>query len=483
MPHPLRFRRIINQGVSGYYYGLTWNESTDVYARTGRLAGIATGSSPGNAILPIQARMRRCTLSDAGVVQYYLNPLDSTQKADGTASDLIGADGQVVVEIPAFWLRYSYANNMHRWDISEYPLVGFTLHPAFVKNGVAVPARYVGAYEAALYDVSASRYANSIYQTAFSCTFANADSSITANARTAPFANLEVGDKIVVSGTTNNNGTKTVASLVSGTVITISEACVDETAAATVIQTQRDWTATTGDKLASVSGKKPITQGTRANFRAVAKNRGTGWRQEDFYLMSAIQLLYLVEYASFYSQSVIGAGITNVTDWAAYNDYNPINVTGASNGIGNATGNTGGATGAATEVGKYLSYRGVENWFGHIWKFVDGFNVNNNIPYVHNTDTQFADDTAANYTDLGLVLHNADGWPATISQIGVGFLPESVGASSSTKLTDYYWQGSSWRVAFAGGSAADGVGAGGFALHVKYASGDLYRNIGGRIAW
>lgn len=464
-----------------HYYGVTWNESADSYARTGLLAGIAVGSTPGNYALPLQARMKRCVVSDAGVVQYYLNSADSTKKEDGEASVLTGADGQVMVEVPAFWLRYSYAGTTHRWDIADAPLSGFTLHPAFTKNGVAVPARYIGAYEAVLYDISASIYTNGIYQTAFSCTFANADSSITANSRTAPFKSLEVGDKLTISGTTSNNGTFTVASIVSNVKITTSEALVNETAASTVVQTQKDWTATTGDKLASVSGKKPITYGTRANFRAIAKNRGTGWRQFDFYLCSAIQLLYLVEYGSFYSQSMIGAGITNVGDWAAYNDYNPITVTGASNSIGNATGNTAGATTGAAEVGKYMSYRGIENWFGHLWKWVDGFNINNNIPYVHNTDTQFADDTATNYTNLGLILHNADGYPATISQIGTGFLPKSVGASSSTKLTDYYYQATGWRVALVGGSASGGVGAGGFDCNLHDASGNADRVIGGRL--
>lgn len=474
------------QSVKAYvdsqnFVGVTWNESTDAYARTGKAAGVAVGGSAGNALLPIQAKMKRCVINDAGVVQYYLDPADSTKKMSGSASVLTGADGQVMVEIPAFWLRYAYAGTTHQWDISDLPLPGFTIHPAFVKNGVQVNFRYVGAYEAVLYDVSASIYANGIHQTAFSCTFANADSSITAGSRTAPFKSLAVGDKLTISGTASNNATFTVASIVSDVKITTSEALVNETAASTVVGTQKDWTATTGDKLASVSGKKPITQGTRANFRAAAKNRGTGWRQFDFYLRSAIQLLYLVEYASFYSQSMIGAGITNVGDWPAYNDYNPITVTGASNGIGNATGNTGGGTTGAGEVGKYLSYRGVENWFGHLWEFVDGFNVNSNVPYVHNTDTQFADDTATSYTDLGLVLHNADGYPATISQIGTGFLPESVGASTTTKLTDYYYQAAGWLVALVGGSATDGVNAGGFCWYLAHSSGYAYRYVGGRL--
>jgi len=85
------------------YYGVSWNELNDTYVRTGALIGVATGSSPGDSVLPIQASMRRCILSDSGVVQYYLYSTDSTLKEDGiTPANLDGSDGQVMVEIPAF---------------------------------------------------------------------------------------------------------------------------------------------------------------------------------------------------------------------------------------------------------------------------------------------------------------------------------------------------------------------------------------------
>ncbi len=472
------------QEVSDYdpgYYGVEWDENLDTYSRTGYLKGIAVGSSPGNALLPIQAQMRRCVINDAGVVQYYLDPTDSTKKADGSASVLTGADGQVMVEIPAFYYRYYYQTG-HRWDIATTPPdVNFTLHPAFVKDGVNVAARYIGAYEGTLYDVSASIYTDGIYQTAVSCVFANIDSSLTIASRTGVFSKLTVGDKIVVSGTTNNNGTKTVASLSSATKITISEAVTNETAAATVIETEKDWTATTGDKLCSISGKAPINYGIRAQFRAAALNRGTGWRQQDYDLISAIQLLYLVEYGSFYSQSMIGAGLTDwlSANWSSYNDYNPINNTGLSNAKGNTTFNLSNGNGV---VGSYMTYRGIENWYGHLWKWVDGININNNIPYVTNTQP-FVDDTATGYTNLGITLINANGWQNTLHKQSRGFLPNSIGASSSTKITDYYYQAAGWRVVGLSGGAFYGADAGAFYLYADNASGDAYRAIVGRLAF
>lgn len=464
-------------------YGVAWDESADTYARIGQGQSASAAAKLPDNLMALQSRMKRCVINDAGVVQYYLNPTDSNLKADGTPSVLTGADGQVMVEVPQGWLKYSFSGTTHSYTISKEQFNGAARLDAFYKNGVWVNKRYQSAYEGVLYDVSALIYTDGIYQTAVSCVFANVDSSLTIASRTGVFSKLTVGDKLTVSGTTNNNATFTVASLVSATKITVTEAVVDETAAATVVYTQKDWTATTGDKLSSVSGKAPINFGTRAQFRAAAANRGAGWRQQDYDLASAIQLLYLVEYASFYSQSKIGAGITNVADWPAYNDYNPIAFTGNSNSIGDATGNTGGSTSALTESTKYLSYRGIENWFGHLWGWVDGININNNIPYVSNTDTQFADDTATNYTALGVTLINADGWQNTLHQISRGFMPKSVGAASTTKITDYYWQVAGWRVVGLGSHADDGAYAGAFCVDAADATGSASRNFGARLSY
>ncbi len=462
-------------------YGVAWDEVDDTYVRTGYLTGIAVGSSPGNALLPIHEKMRRCIINDAGVVQYYLNETDSTKKIDGSASDLTGAAGQVMVEIPAFYYKHNYSGTTHSWSISKSAQAGYSLHPTFIKDGSNVANRYIGAYEGTLYDVSASIYTDGIYQTTVSCVFANADKSLTIASRTGVFSKLTVGDKIVVSGTAANNGTKTVASLVSATKITISESVTDGTDAATIIQTEKNWTATTGDKLASVSGKAPINYGTRANFRAVAANRGVGWRQQDFYLASAIQLLYLIEYASFYSQSVIGNGLTDWSAaWPGYNDYNPINNTGLSNANGNATYNLSNGNGV---VGSYMTYRGIENWYGHLWKWVDGININNNRPYVSNTRADFADDTSTNYTDIGVNLINAEGYQSTLVNIDTGFLPASVGASSSTKITDYYYQNTGWQVGLLGGCTDSGVLAGACYWTLDTAAANLNRHIGGRLAY
>ena len=472
--------------IDGYLnQGVEWNETADTYTRLGSLASFALGSSPGDANLPIHSRMRRCLVSDDMATIKYLDPTDSTKLLDGGgAAALDGSDGQVMVEIPKFYYKYEYDNTgsvvKHRWRISEVALSGYEVHPAFKKGGTEKDYCYIGAYEAALYDTSASRYGNGLYLPAHSVVFASADKSLTTGL-TGGFSLLEAGDKIVISGTTSNNGTFTVAT-VSATKITVDEAITDETAANTVITNQRDFTATTGDKLSSVSGKSPMVQLTRANARVIATNRGAKWFQMDFDTVSAIQLLFVIEYGSFYSQSVLGAGISNVNNWPAYNNYNPIAPSGNSNVIGNASGNNAGATAAATEKAKYLSYRGIENIYGHIWGWVDGFSINSNAAYVSSNPSEFSDDSATNYTLLG-TLGNSNGYARTILKNKRGFLPTSVsGGASNTGLTDYYYQNSGWRVAFIGGAAYLGAADGLWFWALDDASGGADRRIGARLA-
>jgi hypothetical protein len=473
------------------YYGVSWDESqaTGGYARTGNLAGFAVGATLNDNLLPIQALMRRCVLNDAGVVQYYLDPTDSTKKADGSASDLTGADGQVMVEVPKFYHRYSYAGTTHTHDVSLYHLPGFTVHDAFVKNGVEVKYRYIGAYEGALYDTSESKFVNGLYllsSATYTISFADngvADDTITSDVLTHAFTNLEAGvDKIVISGSTVNDGTYAIKS-VTDTVITLQSGSLPGTQAndQCILQVQRDWTASTGDVLGSISGKATMNYGTRNEFRAAAANRGTGWRQQDFDLVSAIQLLYLVEYADWNSQSMIGNGLTDWTAaWPAWNNFNPIETSGNSNSDGNATANTSGGNGI---VGSYMSYRGIENFFGHVYEWVDGCNIHNRVPYVSNTDTQFADDTTTNYTSLGVTLHNVNGYVKTLEQIGRGFLPASVSGSSSTYVTDNYHQSSGWRIGNRCGNAGSELNAGVAFWILNHVSGNRRTHVISRLAF
>ena len=125
---------------------IAWDDSTDTYDT------YASGETD------IHRSLRRCLLLNNGTVNYYLDPYDSTKKADGSPSNLLGADGQVMVEVPKFYIKKTLVGRLHTWFISEAPRPGYTLHPAFLKNGVEVSHRYIGAYDASFLDATDGLY-------------------------------------------------------------------------------------------------------------------------------------------------------------------------------------------------------------------------------------------------------------------------------------------------------------------------------------
>ena len=76
----------------------------------------------------------------------------ATPAAGAVASDLTGADGQVVVEVPAFSVRYGFLNGVHTREVTlgcNDGLIaqGFRPHAAFIKtDGTYKSAFYFGAY-------------------------------------------------------------------------------------------------------------------------------------------------------------------------------------------------------------------------------------------------------------------------------------------------------------------------------------------------
>ena len=390
----------INQSL---YYGITWNEATDVYTRTGLTAGQTLGVTLPSNYLPIQSLIHRVLMTDAGV-KTYLSDTNTSQYVNGTTADIVsGNSGQVLTEIPLFYSKHTYTGSTHEWDISQYNLTGFSIDQSFYANGAYRPFIYIGAYEGSMWDATTSALV--------------ASGSITSNMYAA------------------------------------------------------------GDKLSSLSGTYPKTNELRSEYRSMAASRGSGWRQQSWDMVSAVQLLYLTEYANFNSQATIGMGRTELSGrgWSA-DSY--IGQTGKSNAKGNGTFSVGGNTNDA-----YMTYRGIENFYGNVWKFVDGININDHVPYISNTDTQFADDTATNYVSAGVTMGAGSGFIATLSNSGRGFFPASVGGSSSTKVPDYYYQAAGWRVALLGGRADNGAYAGAFSLFATYASSDFAVDLGGRLAY
>jgi hypothetical protein len=369
-------------------------------------------------------RIKGCVLNADGTLNYYLNPTNWAEKEAGGASDLTGTDGNVMVEIPKFYYRVRRNGNQWTWSVSPVALAGFALHPAFTKDGVDVDFRYYGAYSACVFDVSASAYLSGL----------NWD---------------------------NNSGANGVGV---------------------------DVTATTGDKLASVSGVYPMAGLTRAEFRTIGANVGAGWRQLDFHLWQAVGLLYLVEYQTFYNQVELGAGNTNGTYFAPSGDQNdsPNTIAGAGNSWANGSTDGSQPSAGAKPGTAYVRYRGIENLFGNGWNWADGININvtatGNV-HVTNNAADWADNTATNYTLISSSLTTGSENIRSLLAVDPWFLAASTGGSSAQYVTDRHAGNAlSNRVASVGGNAAFGGNAGVFALNASSLSSLRDRFAGGRLA-
>ena len=243
-----------------------------------------------------------------------------------------------------------------------------------------------------------------------------------------------------------------------------------------------DFTATTGDKLCSVANAKPcsgqVQNLTLPNSRILARNRGNDWQQQYFNAVSAIQMLFSVEYASFNSQSKIGLGVVNKADDGATNCSI---VTGGTASLGNKSGKAVGTDGLVS-----ISYRGIENFWGNIWKWVDGINISNTSAFVSKINGNFASDVfSGSYKNVGQTLKNANGYfSKSILNYNTdfAFLPGDAVGTSNSYFADYFYQnGVGSFVALLGGGWSGGARAGAFSWSVDGGSSDRSRTVGARL--
>lgn len=221
----------------------------------------------------------------------------------------------------------------------------------------------------------------------------------------------------------------------------------------------------------SKAGELPTTQVTRAQARANAislnDTLGGSWGIEDVTVQSAIQMLILVEIATYDVQQAIGQGLVNSNQ----------NVTGTADSVPNLNGSS-----ANGEV----VWRGIEGLWGNFNEYIDGLNFNGSSRsyYVCNDQTKYADDTATNYE---LVSYNATGITTNaqyISKLGYDennpwFMQatECLGGSMSTYITDtYYFTSGGWGVYATSGDGGSRFSAGLWYTSLDGTSGVAYNN-------
>ena len=378
---------------------------------------------------------KRCNVSDGGTINAYYGD-------EGYTED--GSNGQVMVYQPKFYYLvcpleydrqetgYGYHLRKANYYVSETQRAGFKLHPAFYdKNGNEVDYILMSAYEGCIYDTSASAYLKN--------------------------------DEQVMDASK--------------------------------------------DKFSSIAGARPasgVSQNlTRPNIEQMAKNRGEGWHSLGIKTASMEQLLMIVEMGMMNLQTAIGQGVVNLP-WTTGSDTTSsyAGATGSTASLGNGTGRAtktttyegGKATDYTVDGKTSVCYRGVENFWGNIWKFAYGINFYCEVgkPFLGYVckDFNYAESKKTdNYENIGFALPSENGY---VSAMGYStkydwlFLPSEVKGNSSLPVGDYYYQNNTWdgyRIALLGGGWSSGSNAGGFYWDLTYGVGYRYRYVGGRLVY
>lgn len=379
---------------------------------------------------------KRCNVADNGSIVAWYG--DADYKEDGSM-------GQVMVYQPKFYylvcpVEYDpidtgigYHLRKANYYVSEKPRAGFRLHPAFYDaSGNEIDYFLTSAYEGSIYDASASAYL--------------------------------LNDEQVMN--------------------------------------------TGEDKFSSIAGARPASGSsqnlTRPNIEAMAQNRGTNWHGDLIKQVSAEQMLMIIEMGMMNLQTAIAQGVVSLP-WTTGSDTTSsyAAATGSTASLGNGTGRAektttyeGGVAKEYTVDGKTsVCWRGKENFWGNIWKFVYGINIWGNgkmgggQPYIC-SDFSFAESkNSGNYEPAGFTVTNVNGY---ISAMGYStacdwlFIASECLGNSSLPVGDYTYitiNLNGYRIALLGGRWDSGGDAGGFYWALTYGVGGRDRAIGGRLVY
>ncbi len=321
---------------------------------------------PWNSIKP-------CLFKDGAVVGY-LNPNNFAEFSDGAVADITSGDaGDVMIEIPRFYYKFSRTGDFVDIKVSNVKQDGFT-DWAFSYKGDVKDKFYVGAY---------------------------------------------LGFKDV------------------------------------------------GGKLRSLSGKTVTGEQTIGQFRTAAQANGAGYEQLSFNKLTALQVLYVLQFKNLNSQSALGAGLTD-------DNFKP---TGANDSSGMNYG--------TTSMAVQIKFNGIEDFWGNLNQWVDGYIAGaNGSDEVKITDGNF-NDTGANYTAYPLpsgVLGNGGNISDIVGDNNTGFTPGAFDGSDSTCYGDYGYLSAGSLPCF-GGGAFYGAIAGAFQLSVDYSADYADPVIGARLLY
>lgn len=471
------------------WYGVEWytNQSPSRVMRIGNMNLHRT--------LPIQSGMYRCILNDNGEEAYKLDPNDSTKKEDGTPAVLDGTDGNVMVYIPVFYARFESKGYRRRVKLSDH------YKPGFIKMGGC----YVSAYEATV------------------------DRTIPTLIKLASVVNTTADFR---GGNNNAEWDSTYRSLLG-----MPSTFISLTNFRNYARNRKD-----GD--------------TQWNCMDYTAYKAIYWLYVVEYADRNCQLDFNENMTSDgFRQGGLGAGVTNINNekWNSFNSYYPFVPCGHTNRLGNKTGRVQlimpfeyDAGGAANYAGAYSaetaytdgqfvsegqelyeciadaaagtalsdttyfthvsrtsthvpSYRGIENIFGHIWKWTDGVHIKVQSEEAGCKSILYTSDNPANYQDTDYEGYEEKGYVARsggyvrdiiFGRDGDFYVSEdgATGGSSTTYFSDYFYtnvpaSGETLRGVLFGGYANDGAYAGFAYALTDIAPSNAGTNIGSRLCY
>lgn len=392
--------------------------------------GVRVGNMQLHRELPVQSKMRRCLLDrDGGVEEYFDNELSW----GGSYLDYA-----VMTEIPEHWYKLYFNGTKFRKMLSEIPLPGYKHVDKF----------YISTYEARMY-----RTDNLL------CSAAGASKLSDPNS-----INFRGGDN----------------------------------------------TAEWDDTYRSLLGC-PVTYLTRDQFRQAARKRGSGWEMYTYNAHKILFWLFAVEYATLdsqkpfnaqkdangFAQGGLGPGPTQMTDWTNFNNANPLIPCGYTSEFGNGSGekayvvkNASGGTHATLKANRY---RGIENPFGHIWKYTDGANIqvttgDAGLSILWTTDdpSNFSDTSYTGYDKKGNICRTNGYVKKMLLGEDGDIVTTEIGGSSSTYWCGYYATNTSanrMQVIQVGGNADSGTSAGLAYVSASDPLSGAYRRVGSRLCF
>ena len=254
----------------------------------------------------------------------------------------------------------------------------------------------------------------------------------------------------------------------------------------------------------------PVTYLTRDQFRQAARKRGSGWEMYTYGAHKTLFWLFAVEYATLnsqkpfnaqkdangFSQGGLGEGASQMTDWINFNNANPLIPCGYTNEFGNGSGEKAYVVKNASD-GTYATlmanrYRGIENPFGHVWKYTDGANIqvttgDAGLSILWTTDdpSNFSDTSYTGYDKKGNICRTSGYAKKMLLGENGDIIPTEVDGSSSTYWCDYYRTTITIDgifVVLAGSSANGALGNGLAGIYGGYTSNSA-RDIGTRLCF